>query len=79
MPSKKDFRVLQRSFKGVSRKIEGLFNGFLSGSQWCFKIGSICVWMFQICFEDFSRRFSGCFKEDVRGCRRVIQERFKGI
>ena len=55
--------MLQGSFKDVSRKIEGCFNGVLSGSQWCLKE---VQWV-------FARKIEECSK----GHLRVIQGRFK--
>ena len=52
----KFFIVLQRSFKGVSRRIKGCFNGGLSGFQGCLKE---VQWVFE---EEFQK----CFKEVLR-------------
>ena len=48
--------MFQDSFKGVSRKIEGCFNGVLSGVQGGLKKGQ---WMFKGSFKAVSRKFSG--------------------
>ena len=60
-------KVFPDSFKGISRKIKGCFNGVLSGFQGCLKESE---WV----FEGVSKVFQGCFKE-VLG---VFRETFKG-
>ena len=48
------------SFKDVSRKIEGCFEGVFSGFQGYLKE---IQREFQGCFKYVSRKFQGCFKE----------------
>ena len=59
--------MFQKSFEGVSREIEGCFNGVLSGSLGCLKE---VHWL----FEESFKMLQGCFKE-VLG---VFRETFKG-
>ena len=59
----------QRYFEGVprqfffSRKIEGCFNGVLSGFQACL---NEVEWVFEGSFQSVSRMFSGHFKDVSR-------------
>ena len=46
--------MFQESFKGVSRKIEGCFNGVLSGFQECLEE---VEWVFEESFQGVSRKF----------------------
>ena len=57
--------MLQGSFKGISRKIEGCFNGVLSGFQRC-----EVQWVFERSFDGVSRMFQGSLK----GVSRMIMD-----
>ena len=54
-------RVFQESFWDLSMKIEGCFDGVLSGFQEDLKE---VEWMFEGSLQGVSRKFYGCFKED---------------
>ena len=60
------FRVLQRSIRGVTRKIKGCFNGVLSGFQGCLKV---VQWVFEESYKGIPRMFQGNFK----GVKRKIE------
>ena len=71
------FRVLQGSFKSVSRKFQECFNGVFSGFQRYLKDtqreGSLLV--FHGCFNEVSKKFQECFK----GISRKFQGGLKGV
>ena len=60
--------MFQDSFKGVSKKIEGYFNGVLSGFQRFKKKFNGCLWK-------ISKVFQRCFKEVLR----VLQGRLGNV
>ena len=66
---KEVFRLFQGGLRGVpricffSRKIEGCFNGVLSGFQACL---NEVEWVFEGSFQSVSRMFSGHFKGVLR-------------
>ena len=75
--------MFQESFKGVSKKIKGCFNGVLSGCQRCLKE---IQWVFEQSFKSVSRMFQRSFKgvsRKIKGCSKIpsigIQGSFKGI
>ena len=74
--------MFQESLKGDSRKIEGCFNGVLSGIQTCLQE---VQWVFEESIKSVARMFQGSFKgvlTKIEGCSQipsmVIQGRFKG-
>ena len=70
--------MFQESFKGVSRKNEGCFNGYSSGFQGCLKE---VQWVFEESFKDGSRMFKGGFKgvsKKIEGCSERPLVRYKG-
>ena len=72
---KKDLRVFQESFNGVSRKFErisGNFREVLNMFLGCFKT---VLRVFQERFKGASRKFQECFKK----VSMVFQRRLKGV
>ena len=64
-------RVFQESHKGDSRKIEGCFNGVLSGIQRCLQE---VQWVLEESFKVVSRMFQGSFKgvpTKIEGCSQI--------
>ena len=51
--------MFQETFKDVSKKIEGRFNGVLSGFQRCLKE---VQWVFEESFKCVSRMFQGILR-----------------
>ena len=82
--------MLQESHKGDSNKIEGCFNGVLSGFQeylkeveWLFE-GSLqgVSWMYQGSFKGVLRKIEGCSESPLRviqGSFKVFKRRPKGV
>ena len=74
--SKEVSRVFQESFKGVSKKIEGCFNGVLSKFQRYLKEAQ---WVFEESFKGIPRMFQGSFNVVTwknEGCSKEVSTIF---
>ena len=66
--------MLRGSFNGVSRKIEGYFNGVLSGFQLCLKVAQ---WIFKGRFKVVKWQMN--FKKISHKVSRVFQKSFHEV